>query len=121
MVLSWIRRSWNERQAMQAEDLPAELSGALEWEGGTLAEHEQVPEDPTAAGSDAFAPAVDMAPTGETTDPETSDITDALRAVLQEAEALPDSAVIRLAATVDSVAAQELVSHVRGLRRRLDL
>ncbi len=115
MVLSWLRRSWSERQAMKTEDLPAELSNALAWEGGTLDEHELLPE-----AADALPTAAGAAPAAASLEPE-SDITDALLAVLQEAEALPDSAANRLASTVDAVPVHELVSSVRGLRHRLDL
>ena len=121
MNLSWLHRSWNERQLMKTEDLSDELTSALAWGGEALDVGEPRPEDPTASDAVALASAENVAPGAAELDPATSDIMDALLAVLQEADALPDSAVNRLASTVDAVAAHELVSHVRGLRHRLDI
>jgi hypothetical protein len=120
MVLSWIRRSWTERQEMKTEDLPAELNNALAWDGESLAEHELL-ETAAAADANALPSALVVDPLAATPDPETSDMTDALRAILEEADALPDSATNRLASTVDTVALHELLTHVRGLRNRLAL
>jgi hypothetical protein len=119
MVLAWLRRISSGGQSL-SEDVPVELNGAPGWGEGPLA-GDGLLEASADGGAHALPSAQSAYPASATADVETPEISDALLAVIQEAEALPESAANRLASTVELVPVHDLVSEIKVLRRRLDV